>query len=102
MRWEYFNWEAGTYFNPGGKSRKARRLIFMSDRLKKSDDREMGRREARRVGLPGAQQTIRERPHHHRTQAIPASQTSCWHYRSAGGSLLCQAYIRNGSYGGES
>jgi integrase len=36
MRWEYFNWNTGTYFNPSGKTKKSRRLVFMSDRMKKA------------------------------------------------------------------
>ena len=33
MRWEYINWEATFYFNPKGKTRKARRAIPLSDRV---------------------------------------------------------------------
>jgi integrase len=34
VRWEYVNWNRGTYFNPQGKTRKARRLIYLSDRFR--------------------------------------------------------------------
>jgi integrase len=33
MRWEYVNWEATFYFNPKGKTRKARRVIPLSERV---------------------------------------------------------------------
>ena len=36
MRWEQVNWHRGTYFNPQGKSRKARRVVFLSDRLQQA------------------------------------------------------------------
>jgi integrase len=34
MRWEHVNWNRGTYFNPKGKSTKARRIVFLSDRFR--------------------------------------------------------------------
>src|SRR5215472_769726 len=33
MQWEYINWEATSYFNPKGKTRKARRAIPLSERV---------------------------------------------------------------------
>lgn len=33
MRWEYINWKGAFYFNPKGKSRKARRPVPMSERI---------------------------------------------------------------------
>jgi integrase len=33
MRWEYINWDSAFYFNPKGKTRKARRPVPLSDRV---------------------------------------------------------------------
>lgn len=33
MRWEYVNWEGTFYFNPQGKTRKARRAVPLSERV---------------------------------------------------------------------
>jgi integrase len=33
MRWEHINWEDTFYFNPWGKTRKARRLVPLSERV---------------------------------------------------------------------
>ncbi|HLW53772.1 MAG TPA: tyrosine-type recombinase/integrase [Candidatus Angelobacter sp.] len=33
MRWEYINWDGAFYFNPKGKSRKARRPVPLSERV---------------------------------------------------------------------
>ena len=33
MRWEHIDWDASFYFNPRGKTRKARRAIPLSDRV---------------------------------------------------------------------
>ena len=33
MRWETINWEGAFYFNPRGKTRKARRPVPLSERV---------------------------------------------------------------------
>jgi integrase len=49
MRWESINWEGAFYFNPGGKTRKARRPVPLSERvialLKTIQLEQLGRRE---------------------------------------------------------
>jgi hypothetical protein len=34
MRWENIHWDNGLIFNPGGKSRKSRRCVPLSERVK--------------------------------------------------------------------
>jgi integrase len=49
MRWETINWESAYYFNPRGKTRRARRLVPLSERvialLRNIQDQQSRRRE---------------------------------------------------------
>lgn len=49
MRWENIHWDKGLIFNPRGKSRKSRRYVPLTDRVKVALVAQ-GRRE-RRMGL---------------------------------------------------
>jgi integrase len=49
MRWEYINWDSAFYFNPKGKTRKARRPVPLSERvialLRTIQQEQLGQRE---------------------------------------------------------
>jgi integrase len=73
MRWETINWERAFYFNPRGKTRKARRPVPLSDRvitllrtiqLEQSDAREgwvfpSKKSRAGHIGLSGLEHAFR-------------------------------------------
>ena len=74
MRFEYINWESAFYFNPKGKTRKARRLVPLSERviaiLRNIQREQSGQREgwifpskksaSGHIGLSGIEHTFRK------------------------------------------
>ncbi len=53
MRWEHVHWEKRPYFNPFGKSRKARRWIPMSRRITEALKARLSKQSAGRAIRPG-------------------------------------------------
>ena len=74
MRWENIHWEQGVIFNPRGKSRKSKRYVPLTERMKAAL---LARKGAQR-GLGVSFQEGGIRPHHRPRgfQAVAGSQAT--------------------------